>query len=74
MTKPRQDRIACVLDGLAAGLSEAELLAGFPFLESGDIGAALAHKAASERLLALRGKLKFALSWEELAGKNDDDR
>ena len=33
----------------------------------------LAHERASKRLLALRGKMKFALSWEELAGKNDDE-
>lgn len=35
--------------------------------------ARLAHERASKRLLALRGKMKFALSWEELAGKNDDE-
>ncbi|HVV32971.1 MAG TPA: hypothetical protein VHC73_07070 [Vitreimonas sp.] len=33
----------------------------------------LAHKRASERLLALEGKVKFALTWQELRGKDDDD-
>ena len=35
--------------------------------------ARMAHERASQRLLAARGTLKFALSWEELAGKNDED-
>lgn len=35
--------------------------------------ARLAHERASQRLLALRGKVKFALSWQELAGKYDDE-
>jgi len=33
----------------------------------------LAHKRASERLLALEGKVKFALTWQELRGKDDED-
>jgi hypothetical protein len=33
----------------------------------------LAHKRASERLLALEGKVKFAHTWQELRGKDDDD-
>jgi hypothetical protein len=34
--------------------------------------AMLAHKRASERLLALRGKVKFDMTWQEMRGKNDD--
>jgi Arc/MetJ-type ribon-helix-helix transcriptional regulator len=34
--------------------------------------ARLAHERASQRLRALRGEVRFALSWQELAGKNDD--
>lgn len=30
-----------------------------------------AHRLASEKLLALRGKVKFELSWQELRGKDD---
>ena len=33
----------------------------------------LAHKRASERLLALAGKVKFSMTWQELRGKDDDD-
>jgi hypothetical protein len=32
----------------------------------------LAHERASKRLLAMRGKGKFALSWEELRGKDEE--
>ena len=35
--------------------------------------ARMAHERASQRLLALKGNVKFALNWEELAGKNDDE-
>ena len=35
--------------------------------------ARMAHERASQRLLALKGKVKFALSWEELRGKYDDE-
>lgn len=63
---------AQLLDHLATGMTEAELLAAFPYLNPSDIRAALAHQAASRRLLGLRGKLRFALSWEELRGKHDD--
>lgn len=31
----------------------------------------LAHKRASDKLLALQGKVKFDLSWQEMRGKND---
>lgn len=31
----------------------------------------LAHKRASEKLLALGGKVKFERSWQELRGKDD---
>ena len=34
--------------------------------------AQLAHKRASERLLALEGKVKFDRSWQELRGKYDE--
>ncbi len=30
------------------------------------------HRAASRRLLALRGKVKFDVDWRELRGKDDD--
>ena len=30
------------------------------------------HRQACRRLLQLRGKVKFALSYEQLAGKDDD--
>jgi len=33
----------------------------------------LAHKRAWERLAALKGKVKFDLSWQELRGKDDDE-
>ena len=29
--------------------------------------------AAYDRMLALRGKIKFGMSWQEAAGKYDDD-
>jgi hypothetical protein len=32
-----------------------------------------AHVRASQRLLALRGKVKFDVDWRELRGKDDDD-
>ena len=32
----------------------------------------LAHIRASERLLALAGKIKFDLTWQELRGKDED--
>lgn len=32
-----------------------------------------AHVLASQRLLALRGKVKFDVDWRELRGKDDDD-
>jgi hypothetical protein len=32
----------------------------------------LAHEGASRRLLAFRGKGKFALTWEELRGKEEN--
>jgi hypothetical protein len=32
----------------------------------------LAHERASKRLLAMRGKGKFALTWEELRGKDEE--
>ncbi len=31
----------------------------------------LAHRRASEKLLALQGKVKFELSWQELRGKDE---
>lgn len=31
------------------------------------------HHAASQRLLAARGKVRFELDWRELRGKGDDD-
>ena len=31
------------------------------------------HRAASQRLLAMRGKLKFDLDWRDLRGKDDDE-
>jgi uncharacterized protein (DUF433 family) len=39
-------RVKDVLDLLAAGVSEAEVLADFPYLEREDIGACLAFAAA----------------------------
>jgi len=30
------------------------------------------HHAASQRLLSMRGKVKFELGWRELAGKDDE--
>ena len=33
----------------------------------------LAHQRACQRLLALRGKVQFELSWEELRGKDDEE-
>lgn len=33
----------------------------------------LAHKRASQRLLALEGKVQFSSTWQELRGKDDDD-
>lgn len=30
------------------------------------------HRAASQRLLAMRGKVKFDLDWRELRGKDDE--
>jgi uncharacterized protein (DUF433 family) len=39
-------RVKDVLDLLAAGVSEAEILVDFPYLESGDIRACLAFAAA----------------------------
>jgi hypothetical protein len=32
----------------------------------------LAHKRASERLLALKGKVKFDMTWQEMRGKDED--
>lgn len=32
-----------------------------------------AHVRASQRLLALQGKVKFDLDWREMRGKDDDD-
>ena len=32
----------------------------------------LAHRRASQRLLALKGKVKFDMTWQELRGKDDD--
>ncbi|MDX2232981.1 MAG: DUF433 domain-containing protein [Hyphomonadaceae bacterium] len=63
---------AQVLDHLATGITEDALLAAFPLVRPEDVHAAIAHQAASRRLLALRGKLTFALSWEQLRGKDDD--
>jgi hypothetical protein len=31
------------------------------------------HHAASQRLLAMRGKVKFEHDWRELRGKDDDE-
>jgi hypothetical protein len=33
----------------------------------------LAHLRANQRLLALRGKVKFDMTWQEMRGKDDDD-
>ena len=41
-----------ILEYLAGGMTEAEILADFPSLTRGDIGAALAFAAARERRLA----------------------
>ncbi len=30
------------------------------------------HHAASQRLLSMRGKIKFALDWRELRGKDEE--
>lgn len=32
-----------------------------------------AHVLASQRLLALRGKVKFDVDWRQLRGKDDED-
>ncbi|MBS0386580.1 MAG: hypothetical protein JSS00_14655 [Proteobacteria bacterium] len=32
-----------------------------------------AHVLASQRLLALRGKVKFDIDWRELRGKDDEE-
>jgi hypothetical protein len=32
----------------------------------------LAHRRASERLLAAQGKIQFDLTWQEMRGKDDD--
>jgi len=35
--------------------------------------ARLAHVRASQRLLALRGKVQFDMTWEEMRGKDDEE-
>ena len=45
--------VADILDYLASGMTEQEILAGFPYLEADDIGAALRFAADREHRVAV---------------------
>jgi hypothetical protein len=55
-------------------LKRAQALTGKGVSETVREGLArMARAQASEQLLALRGKVQFDYSWEELRGKDDED-